>query len=68
MEGEGFTAPRYGNSGGRCAVSLAGTLQEVDSKPAPFEKAKTKGCATQDRLTALRVLHPPALPWLLSLT
>ena len=33
---------------------------EVDSKPAPFGKAEPKGCATQDRVAALRVRHPRA--------
>jgi hypothetical protein len=34
------------------------TARQADSKPAPFPKAG-KGCGTQDRLSALRVVHPP---------
>jgi len=33
-------------------------LHEVNSKPAPFEKQKTKGCGTQNHPTALRLCHP----------
>src|SRR5579859_1015916 len=60
IERDGQRERSKGNQIQKPAVGwTAGVSHEVDSKPAPFGEPKPKGCATQEPLIALRVLHPP---------